>query len=128
VNNAVQRLLSKAQSNIEAAKLLLDKGFTEVAITRAYYAMFYCAQALLLEKGITGSSHKRVISAFGPVLAGLDQACRNILGKCGRSVRQMEAFPIVSSLDNRVHLPLSPVGLATRRPWRPLQPISWSAG
>jgi uncharacterized protein (UPF0332 family) len=74
VNNAVQRLLSKARSNIEAAKLLLDKGFTEVAITRAYYAMFYCAQALLLEKGITGSSHKRVISAFGQYLVTTGEA------------------------------------------------------
>lgn len=30
----------------------------------------------------------RSSAAFGPVLAGLDQACRNILGKCGRTVRQ----------------------------------------
>jgi hypothetical protein len=28
----------------------------------------------------------RSSAAFGPVWAGLDQACRNILGKCGRVV------------------------------------------
>jgi uncharacterized protein (UPF0332 family) len=44
---------------------LLSGGYAEVALTRAYYAMFYCAQALLLGKGVVGGSHKRVITAFG---------------------------------------------------------------
>ena len=61
-------LLAKAQDNLEAARFLLGGGYAEVAVTRAYYAMFYCAQALLLEKEIVGGSHKRIISAFGQYL------------------------------------------------------------
>lgn len=67
-------LLTKAQENIEAARYLLDGDYVEAAVTRAYYAMFYCAQALLLEKGITGSSHKRVISAFWEYLVHSGEA------------------------------------------------------
>jgi uncharacterized protein (UPF0332 family) len=58
-------LVAKARENVEAATLLADSGYVDVAITRAYYAMFYCAQALLADRGIAGSSHKRIISAFG---------------------------------------------------------------
>jgi uncharacterized protein (UPF0332 family) len=58
-------LLRKANQNIAAARYLLSGGYAEVALTRAYYAMFYCAQALLLGKGVVGGSHKRVITAFG---------------------------------------------------------------
>jgi uncharacterized protein (UPF0332 family) len=74
VNDGIQPLLAKVQDNIGAAKLLLGEGFIDVAISRAYYAMFYCAQAFLLEKGITGSSHKRVISAFGQYLVSTGEA------------------------------------------------------
>lgn len=36
--------------------------------------MFYCAQALLLDKSITGSSHKRVIGTFGQYLVSAGEA------------------------------------------------------
>ena len=42
-----RELLLKAQQSIEAAKLLLSKNFTGYAISRAYYSMFYIAQAFL---------------------------------------------------------------------------------
>jgi uncharacterized protein (UPF0332 family) len=74
MSEGILPLLGKACENIDAAKLLLNEGFIDVAITRAYFAMFYCAQALLLEKGITGSSHKRVISAFGQYLVSTGEA------------------------------------------------------
>lgn len=67
-------LLAKARENVEAARYLLGGGYIEVAVTRVYYAMFYCAQALLLEKGITGGSHKRIISAFGQHLVHAGEA------------------------------------------------------
>ena len=35
------------------------------AASRAYYTMFYAAQALLLEDGLSFSKHSAVISAFG---------------------------------------------------------------
>jgi uncharacterized protein (UPF0332 family) len=69
VNEAESKaLVTKARENIEAANLLAESGYIDVAVTRAYYAMFYCAQALLAKKEIVGSTHKRIISAFGKEL------------------------------------------------------------
>lgn len=40
-------LLLKAQQNLEAAKLLLANNFPDYATSRAYYSMFYIAEAFL---------------------------------------------------------------------------------
>ena len=43
----------------------LQQGFYAVAVTRAYYAMFYAATALLESQGISGSRQSGVVAAFG---------------------------------------------------------------
>jgi uncharacterized protein (UPF0332 family) len=58
-------LLQKAYRNIRSAKLLLVDGDYDSAVSRAYYAMFYIAEALLLSKGLAYSKHSAVIAAFG---------------------------------------------------------------
>ena len=58
-------LLQKARRNIRSARLLLADGDCDTAISRAYYAMFYRAEALLLSKGLAFSKHSAVIAAFG---------------------------------------------------------------
>ncbi|MDD5349086.1 MAG: HEPN domain-containing protein [Chthoniobacteraceae bacterium] len=60
-----QGFLEKSRRSIDAAKELLKGDFPEFAVSRAYYAMFYCAEALLLSQKLTFSSHSAVISAFG---------------------------------------------------------------
>jgi uncharacterized protein (UPF0332 family) len=58
-------LIKKAQRYLKSAEILLrDKDF-ESSVSRTYYAMFYCAEAALLTKNLSFSSHKGVISAFG---------------------------------------------------------------
>jgi len=58
-------LIKKAHRYLKSAEILLrDKDF-ESSISRTYYAMFYCAEAALLTKNLSFSSHKGVISAFG---------------------------------------------------------------
>jgi uncharacterized protein (UPF0332 family) len=57
--------LDKARENIAAAELLGQNGMNRIAVSRAYYAMFYVATALLLGKGLRFKSHSAVISAFG---------------------------------------------------------------
>ena len=37
----------------------------DIAVSRAYYAMFYCAEALLDADGLAFSSHAAVVSGFG---------------------------------------------------------------
>lgn len=61
----VKSLLSRARRYIKSAKLLIKDGDHESAVSRVYYAMFYSVEALLLTKGLSFSSHKAVISAFG---------------------------------------------------------------
>jgi uncharacterized protein (UPF0332 family) len=40
-------------------------GDHDFAVSRAYYAMFYAAEAALLGKGLSFSKHSAVIAAFG---------------------------------------------------------------
>jgi len=61
----IQGLLQKAQSSIQAAKLLYGENYYDFAASRGYYAMFYTAEALLLSKGLSFSSHSAVLAAFG---------------------------------------------------------------
>jgi uncharacterized protein (UPF0332 family) len=59
-------LLEKARRAIDAAHVLLVSGnFPDFATGRAYYAMFYTAEALLEEKGLRFSKHGGVHGAFG---------------------------------------------------------------
>lgn len=64
-----QALVNKAQRSLEAAQNLIEQGFYDFAVSRAYYAMFYLAEALLDGEGLSFSSHAAVISAFGQYLA-----------------------------------------------------------
>ncbi len=50
MRTATRKLLDKALRAVHAAETLLRAGDTEFAAGRAYYAMFYAAQALLNEK------------------------------------------------------------------------------
>ena len=58
-------LLHKAGRAVRSAKLLLADGDYDSAVSRAYYAMFYVAEALLLSKELAYSKHSAVIAGFG---------------------------------------------------------------
>ena len=60
-----RKLLDKAVDSIEAAEILVDKEKADHAVARAYYAMFYIAEALLNEKGLKFNKHSAVHAAFG---------------------------------------------------------------
>ncbi|MCU0548477.1 MAG: HEPN domain-containing protein [Leptolyngbya sp. Prado105] len=61
----ISSLLHKARQSLTAAKLLADEGLFEFSVSRAYYTMFYIAQALLLSRELSFSTHAGVINAFG---------------------------------------------------------------
>ena len=65
MNEQIDSILGKAQASIEAAELLFAKGYHDFSVSRAYYAMFYIAESLLLERGLSFSSHSAVIAAYG---------------------------------------------------------------
>lgn len=59
-------LLRKARKSLRGAHVLADQEFLyDFAVSRAYYAMFYVAEAFLLEDGLAFSKHSAVIAAFG---------------------------------------------------------------
>lgn len=60
----IRELLEKARRSLRAAERLLHDGDRDFAVSRAYYAMFYVAQALLLTKDIRRSKHSGAIAAF----------------------------------------------------------------
>lgn len=61
----VKSLLKRTKRYLKSAELLLKDGDYESSVSRTYYAMFYSAQAMLLIKNLSFSSHKGVISTFG---------------------------------------------------------------
>ena len=65
----VAELLERARQSQKAAASLLRGGYINFAASRSYYSMFYIAQALLLSKGLSYSSHSAVIAAYGKEFA-----------------------------------------------------------
>lgn len=61
--------LENAIDNVEASRLLAHQRYYNIAITRAYYAMFYAAEALLLKYGLTFRQHDPVIDHFQQLFA-----------------------------------------------------------
>lgn len=59
-----RELLDKARRSLQAAERLLRDGDNDFALSRAYYAMFYAARALLLTRDVRRSKHSGVIAAF----------------------------------------------------------------
>jgi len=65
VKELTKQFLEKAEEAIVAAQQLLADDHVEFAAGRAYYAMFYVAEALLNEKGLRFRKHGGVHGAFG---------------------------------------------------------------
>jgi uncharacterized protein (UPF0332 family) len=61
----IQRMLDYAEESHQAAKVLIENGFTGFSAAQSYYTMFYLTEALLLSKGLKYSSHSAVIAAYG---------------------------------------------------------------
>lgn len=58
--------LKRAVNALSASEALVSEELFDDAISRAYYAMFYAAKALMVRDGVTaGSKHSAVVAAFG---------------------------------------------------------------
>lgn len=69
MSDLTAQLLNKASRAIETAERLLQSSDEDVAVARAYYAMFYVAEALLAERGLRFKKHTGVHGAFGEQFA-----------------------------------------------------------
>lgn len=59
-----EALLRKARDSVDAARMIVER-HPEFAASRAYYAMFYVAEAFLVGRGLRFSKHSAVHAAFG---------------------------------------------------------------
>ena len=69
MNAEVKALLEKAKRSQKAAGKLFKDGDVDFAASRAYYSLFYTAEALLLSRELSFSSHSAVIASFGKEFA-----------------------------------------------------------
>lgn len=60
----VQANLDRADESVRAAQTLLASGHADFAASRAYYAAFYAATAMLLSEGVEFRRHSGVIAAI----------------------------------------------------------------
>ena len=82
MSDATDAALRRARQELAAAKLLAGNGFTAQAVSRAYYAAFYAAEAALSSVGETRSKHAGVVAAVGTLLVrqhGLDPDAGRLL-------------------------------------------------
>jgi len=57
--------IKKTDKFLKTAAQALNIGDYDSCVSRCYYAMFFMAEAALLTKNLSASSHKGVISLFG---------------------------------------------------------------
>lgn len=61
----IKGYLEKAEKKLKVAEKLLRSDDYEDAVSRAYYAVFHAAQALLLTEGERAETHKGIVTLFG---------------------------------------------------------------
>jgi uncharacterized protein (UPF0332 family) len=57
MTSSIEALFTKARKSLAAAEVLIKDGYYDFAASRAYYAMFYVASALLANLEQSYSSH-----------------------------------------------------------------------
>jgi uncharacterized protein (UPF0332 family) len=64
MKESTQQLMLNAEETLHAAEILLKEEFLRDAVNRAYYSVFYIAEALLNEKDLRFKKHGSVHGAF----------------------------------------------------------------
>ena len=80
----IQAEWRRAQKALQASVLLHQKGLSEDAISRAYYATMHAAKAALLVHDVVAESHAAVRRLFGQVLVmaeGMEREWAQILAR-----------------------------------------------
>lgn len=60
--------MEKAWEKLSSARDLLQSQHYEDTISRAYYAVYHAASAVLLTEGVQAKTHKGLVSLFGLLL------------------------------------------------------------
>lgn len=83
----------KAISALQAARLLLQKGFTDEAVSSSYYAMFHMARAMLIvDNASLPKTHTGLIAAFSERYVKSGQLSRDL----GRYLNNLEDARLIA--------------------------------
>lgn len=97
-------LLEKAERALHAADRLLQDGDADFAASRAYYAYFYTAEALLLAHGSSFTRHGQVVARYGALFAKtgrLDPEFHQLLLRAFR-LREIADYQVGVQIDGEV--------------------------
>jgi len=100
----VEASLKRAEKALRSAKLLLEYDELEDAVSRAYYAMFHAAKAILFNKGIQAKTHKGIISLFGEHIVKkgtLNEKHADMLRRAF-DLRQKSDYELYAELDKKL--------------------------
>ena len=92
MKKATEQLLLKADRSIEAARVLARASDYDFAASRAYYAMFYVAEALLSEHGLHFRKHSAVHAAYGEQFAKTEILDRSQISPVAARTRDSSAI------------------------------------
>lgn len=98
-----QQHFRKAADCVEDSQILLDNDRPAAAVTRAYYAMFHAATAVLIARDIKRSSHRGILSAFGEYLVkpGLIKKSLHQSLLEAFELRQQTDYEPITNVDNQ---------------------------
>ena len=120
--DVIAQILAKAERSIQGAEVLFQRGLYDFSVSRAYYAMFYGAEVLLLKKGLSFSKHSAVISAFGKHFAKprlIDPVFHQYLAE-GFDERQLADYAFEEEIareDAQLQIDRAKAFLQTARDW-----------
>lgn len=80
IKELIKGYIEKAEKKLNVAEKLLKTEDYEDAVSRAYYAVYHAAQALLLSEGERAETHKGVVTLFGLLFVKTGKFKKN-LGK-----------------------------------------------
>jgi len=102
--NYAKASLERAEKALKSAKLPQKNGELEDAASRAYYAMFHAARAILFSKGVSARTHRRTISLFGEKIVKkgmLSEEYADMLRKAF-DIRQKSDYELYAELNVEV--------------------------
>lgn len=101
MTDEIQWLLTRADESIQATELMISNQLYHSAVSETYYAMFYLAQALILDKHETASTHKGVLTRFSALYVKTDEMNRSF------SVMLANAFAARGKADYEIGVDIS---------------------
>ncbi len=101
LNKFVEASLKRADECLKGAKILFKEGELHGAVSRAYYAVFHTAKAILYTRGIKAKTHSGARALFGehiikPGIMGKEFAdiLRDLF-----NARQLSDYEVYAELD-----------------------------